>query len=940
MRLLRMRERFANVLFILEHGGQPWDLFKMATPEATVPEATLTKFKDELTCSLCNELFREPKTLFCLHTFCEECLSNHITKRVVDTDPQAGDSREKVSCPLCQYVQELPEADIRYIKTNHLYKNLVSHFSIEERVRTAHSLDEGCQIVTHANMENHTLPKENTHRACRSEFDHVIPKCKECEEGHAVAFCEQCVKHFCKVCATSHVTLFETHEVFTLERILSSSEEDGEIMTYKNIANHLLPQEGVYTACSSEPYYAILKCEGCYKGCDAITFCKACNKHLCTSCTAAHSTLNIFKTHEVLSLEEISSLSKEGGQIVTHHTWKCSKHDDLNLEDSLITIRFYCKPCDELICAQCGIIEPHRHHMKYMASEIINEPECKPKIQQHETEVKHVQEKFTMFISEMESLKMSLEENREKAKAEINKKFQDLQAKLEEEKEALLQKVEKIFEQKNELFLVQVQELRDIEREMAESRKFVNDTLTFGTPEEVLFLKTQMITCMVQLRDKYDHHRRIPQENDIITFEENKTLDLTGAIGTVSADPFPPQFTADTLSKVHFIQGEEASITITCRDIAGTPRPIKHDLKVEMCPEASGDVIRGEVRERNEVTGEYTIVLKPLTHGNHKLKISVVVGDTDVPIAGSPFSIAVSPPLVHKLQPQKVSIPNMGNPWGVAVNEDGIIVISDIGKHMLVVVSPDNFEVIRQIGRRGNQEVEFKSPCGLAFTSDSDIAVVDKGNHRVQFVSLEGDYKGHFGREGDGYGEFRGATDVAISLNGNIFVSDATLNRIQYFTPRGDFIGTCGCWGAQNAPYAITFDAFGRILITEQKGNCVAFYKNVQESGEDIACSSTSEQPRVMPQFTNEFVLDFKTNVTFSEPVGIVFDPITSYIVVTELRNHRISILNKNGEYICSLGTEGKLFTFPMGIATCTPNNSRFIVCNCGKAEVIIFNIV
>ena len=791
------------------------------------PEATLTNFKKELTCPICKELFKEPKTLFCLHTYCEKCLSDHITKRVVDTDPQAGDSREKVPCPLCKYVQELTEADVKQVKTNHGYKNMVSHLSIEERVRTA----------------------------CSSEPDRTVPKCEGCEKGHG-----------------------------------------------------------------------------------AVTFCKTCNEHLCTSCTAAHSTLKIFKTHEALTLEDISSSSEEGGQIVTHHTWKCSKHDDLNLENALIAVCLYCKPCDELICRQCGIIEPHGNHKKYEASEIINEPECKPKIQQHEMEVKQVQEKFTTFISEMESLKKSLEDNQEKAKREIDKKFEDLHEKLKEEKKALLQKVGKIFERKNERLVKQLQELRDIETEMAESRKFVNDTLTFGIPEEVLFLKTQMITRMEQLRGKYDPHPRTPQENDIITFEENTKLDLTGAIGTVSADPFPPEFTADTLTKTHFIQGEEASITITCRDIAGTPRPIKHDLKVEMSPEANGDVIRGEVRERNEATGEYTIVLKPLAHGKHKLKISVVVGDTDVSIAGSPFSIAVSAPVVHQLQPQIQPIPNMGNPWGVAVNEEGIIVISDIekDKHMLVVVSPNDFEIIRRIGKKGKGEVEFMSPRGLAFTPDGDIAVAEKENHRVHLVSLEGDYKIKFGREGDGNGEFRGATDIAISSDGKIFVTDSTLNRIQYFTPNGEFIGMFGSWGPLNAPYAITFDTFGRVLITERRGNCIDFYKkNVQENGEDIASSSSSNQPAESPQ---EFACDFKTNATLSEPVGIVFDPVTNYIVVTELGNHRISIFSKNGQYIRSLGTEGNPFTNPIGIATL--NDSRFIVCDTAAANVVIFSIV
>ena len=32
------------------------------------------QIEEEITCSICSELFKEPKTLPCLHTFCKECI--------------------------------------------------------------------------------------------------------------------------------------------------------------------------------------------------------------------------------------------------------------------------------------------------------------------------------------------------------------------------------------------------------------------------------------------------------------------------------------------------------------------------------------------------------------------------------------------------------------------------------------------------------------------------------------------------------------------------------------------------------------------------------------------------------------------------------------------------------------------------------------------------
>jgi len=51
------------------------------------------ELEKELECSLCRDLFREPKTLGCLHSFCLECLEIYIER---------NHSNTKLSCPICR----------------------------------------------------------------------------------------------------------------------------------------------------------------------------------------------------------------------------------------------------------------------------------------------------------------------------------------------------------------------------------------------------------------------------------------------------------------------------------------------------------------------------------------------------------------------------------------------------------------------------------------------------------------------------------------------------------------------------------------------------------------------------------------------------------------------------------------------------------------------
>ena len=78
----------------------------MAYSEAVKPSSDLLKLEEQLTCPLCLDLYTNPKTLPCLHSFCQHCLEEL---------PQERGARGDIyylSCPTCRKCTEIPREGI------------------------------------------------------------------------------------------------------------------------------------------------------------------------------------------------------------------------------------------------------------------------------------------------------------------------------------------------------------------------------------------------------------------------------------------------------------------------------------------------------------------------------------------------------------------------------------------------------------------------------------------------------------------------------------------------------------------------------------------------------------------------------------------------------------------------------------------------------------
>ncbi|KAL9958790.1 hypothetical protein ACROYT_G035851, partial [Oculina patagonica] len=136
-------------------------------------ESLLKNLKQHLTCSICLDIYNEPKTISCLHTFCCECLSNHA---------RASHRQGKFLCPECQALIDLPEGN--------RFKSLPSSF-----------------------FHNSLLSL----LAVRRSGDGSNITCSQCRRNNSqMYYCFDCGRFMCRDCNNAHDMLkdsFEGHKV-------------------------------------------------------------------------------------------------------------------------------------------------------------------------------------------------------------------------------------------------------------------------------------------------------------------------------------------------------------------------------------------------------------------------------------------------------------------------------------------------------------------------------------------------------------------------------------------------------------------------------------------------------------------------------------------------------------------------------------------------------
>ncbi|XP_078585982.1 uncharacterized protein LOC144867779 [Branchiostoma floridae x Branchiostoma japonicum] len=121
-----------------------------------------TQFREELSCSICLELFTRPKVLPCQHTFCQDCLQDHAGR---------GGAFQ---CPNCRQQVRLPRQGVAGLPDNLMAANMC------ERLQNQATLSEETREQPQSGNRCSFHPSEVLKVYCKQC---QIPVCDQCLEG-------------------------------------------------------------------------------------------------------------------------------------------------------------------------------------------------------------------------------------------------------------------------------------------------------------------------------------------------------------------------------------------------------------------------------------------------------------------------------------------------------------------------------------------------------------------------------------------------------------------------------------------------------------------------------------------------------------------------------------------------------------------------------------
>ena len=95
-------------------------------------------------CSICTEVFTDPRVLPCIHTFCLKCLLN------CGKDRQPGD---RMPCPLCRKEFTIPDDGLSGTQKNFFMEKLLKVRKLSFGAETSYTLCDVCSSVEESPTE-------------------------------------------------------------------------------------------------------------------------------------------------------------------------------------------------------------------------------------------------------------------------------------------------------------------------------------------------------------------------------------------------------------------------------------------------------------------------------------------------------------------------------------------------------------------------------------------------------------------------------------------------------------------------------------------------------------------------------------------------------------------------------------------------------------------
>ena len=644
-----------------------------------------------------------------------------------------------------------------------------------------------------------------------------------------------------------------------------------------------------------------VKCGNCDKRSKENHYCFQCCEFWCGECITFHNRMKANKDHYALALEDFQDHDFEN--ILKRPTF-CAipGHEKKEIE-------FFCNICDVAICNVCALTN-HDGHGKILLEQAANERKLRVK-SAIESQKKSAQTKR----SKITKLDESLSEVQEQA-ARVKRNVQEFADSIITTIEAKKQEIFDDVERRTKASLQEIGKQKEEFEEQArrhESEIENTETLLKRSTSAQLMQPNELMDKLLKeenYQDDSDRDDDFFQEFDFV--ENHKLFDLVSVeqIGSLKErQTRAQQSRADGKGISEAIVGLEAQLVVTTRN-----------KKCQQCYD-NNDCVTLEIGNRQGENCPAEVLVQDNKDGTYKIKYfaketgtcSASVKVNGEHIRGSPFEVQVKPRQFRPVLSFGEQI--LKYPWGVAVNEQDEIAVSDTGNHKIHLFKSDGTH-IRSFGGKGAQQGQLNSPCGTVYHGDN-IIVAEQVNHRVQVLSRQGEYLRHFGREVSLDHQLDSPTGLSIDSDCNIIVPDKLNKLIKIFSTDGQFLNKLGTEGSFTEPFhCIQHDNY--LIVSDNGDHSV---KILDRKG----------------NFLYKFGKQGNADGEYNKPFCLSVDK-AGHLLVCDSENHRIQVFDLSGKFVAKFGSKGSgIGKFKAPISAAVLSDGKIVVSDNRNSRIQIF---
>ena len=644
-----------------------------------------------------------------------------------------------------------------------------------------------------------------------------------------------------------------------------------------------------------------VKCGNCDNRSKESHYCFQCCAFWCGECITFHNGIKANKDHYALALENFQDHDFEN--ILKRPTF-CAipGHEKKEIE-------FFCNICEVAICNACALTN-HDRHGKILLEQAANERKLRVK-SAIESQRKRAQTKRSK-ITELDENLIEVQEQAARVKRNVQEYADSIHAAIEAKKLEIFDDVERRTKQSLQEIGKQKE---DFEEQARRHESEIEDTETLlkrSTSAQLMQPNELMDKILKEenYQDDSDRDDDFFQEFDFV--ENHKLFDLVSVeqIGSLKErQTRAQQSRADGKGISEAIVGLEAQLVVTTRNKKCQQCYDDNDCVALEISNGQGENCVAEVQVQDNKDGSYKIKYFAKETGTCSASVKV----NGEHIRGSPFEVQVKPRQFRPVLSFGEQI--LKHPWGVAVNEQDEIAVSDVGNHKIHLFK-SNGTHIKSFGGQGAQHGEFDWPSGTAYRGDN-IIVAEQENHRVQVLSRQGEYLRHFGGKRSLDHQLDSPTGLSIDSDGNIIVADRRNKLIKFFSADGQFLNKLGTEGSFTEPFHCI-----------QHGN----YLIVSDSG-DLSVKCFDRRGNFLYKFGKEGNADGE----FNNPACLSKDK-AGHLMVCDTLNHRIQVFDVSGKFVAKFGTKGSgMGEFVKPLSAAGLSDGKIVVSDYRNSRIQIF---